>query len=117
MSETDLLHAFMARIPYDLPHVHVERRNILSVKTENGRYVRNGIRGQCDAFVVVDGGRHIEIETKSATGKLTGPQVKWQRNCVRRRIPHLVLTARRGELPEDTVARWVTALRTVIEAK
>ncbi len=115
MNETDILHDFIARVPFALPSVRVFRRNVLNVKTAFGR-VRNGIKGQADAYALVEGGRHVELEAKSATGSLSKPQRKWQAFCLEFRIPHLVLKARRNEAPADTVARWVEELRTAIEA-
>ncbi len=115
MNETDLLHSFMAAVPHALPHCRVFRRNIINAKTEFGR-VRNGIKGQSDAYCLIKGGRHIEVEAKSATGALTKEQLAWQAFCLRFDIPHLVIAARPKESPEDTVARWVAELRTVVEA-
>ncbi len=114
-SETDLLHSFMAAVPHALPHARVFRRNVINAKTSFGR-VRNGIKGQSDAYCLVRGGLHIEIEAKSATGSLTKEQLAWQAFCMRFDIPHIVISARRAESPADTVARWVSELRTVVEA-
>lgn len=115
MNETDLLHDFMAAVPHAIPRARVFRRNVINVKTSFGR-VRNGIKGQADAYCLVHGGRHIEIEAKSATGTLTPEQLKWQSFCRKFDIPHIVVVARKGEPPADTVARWVAELRTVVEA-
>lgn len=111
MDETDLLHLFMVATPATLPHVCIFRRNILNVRTDTGRRVRNGIKGQADAYALVDGGRHVELEAKSATGVMSPKQLAWQRNCRRRGIPHLVIRARQTETPDATVARWVAELR------
>ena len=117
MNETSLLHTFMAAVPHAIPSARVFRRNIINAVTVHNTRVRNGIKGQADAYCLVRGGLHIEIEAKSATGRLTEAQVKWQSFCLRFDIPHLVLAARKNESPIDTVARWVSELRTVVEAQ
>ena len=99
-----------------MPAVRVERRNIINVETKQGFRVRNGIKGQADAFATVEGGLHVEIETKAAGGKLAEAQERWRASCLRRRIPHLVLRARKGESPDDTVTRWIDELRATLVA-
>lgn len=113
MNETDLLHLFIERVPFVMPEVRVFRRNIINVVTKHGR-VRNGIKGQSDAYAVVKGGRHIEVEAKSATGSLTKEQRAWLAFCEAFAIPHLVLAARRDESPDETVGRWISELQTVV---
>ena len=120
MNETDLLHAFMAAVPYALPQCRVFRRNIINrVVVVDGRKVpfRSGQPGQGDAYALVQGGRHIEIETKASDGRMKAAQVRWRSWCRLWRIPHLVLRAGKAEAPTDTVTRWVDELRTVVEAK
>ena len=117
MNETDLLHLFIERTPFALPHVRVFRRNIINVETKQGFRVRNGIKGQADAYALVEGGLHIELETKAARGVLAEHQLAWRDHCRSRRIPHLVLRARRGEQPMKTVDRWIGELRAVLESK
>jgi hypothetical protein len=119
MNETDLLHLFIQRTPIAIPTVRVFRRNIINrVVEEHGRkfQLRNGIKGQADAYALVTGGLHIEIETKSATG-MREAQKRWRSFCEERRIPHLVLRAHRGESSTDTVTRWIDELRAVVESK
>ncbi len=113
LSETDLLHVFIERAPHHLP-VRVFRRNIINRPvTVEGRTVqlRNGIKGQCDAYALSRGGRHIELETKAARGTMRKAQEAWRHWCIEWRIPHLVLKAGPDERPEETVARWVEELR------
>ena len=120
MDETDLLHLFIVRAPLTLPNVRVFRRNIINrVATERGRkfQLRNGIKGQCDAYVLLRGGGHVELETKAARGTMREAQERWQEFCWAFDIPHLVLRARRGETPEETVTRWIDELRTVVETR
>jgi chaperonin GroEL (HSP60 family) len=114
-NETDLLHAFIARVPVVLPDVRAFRRNVINAKTAFGR-MRNGIKGQGDAYVLVRGGGHIEVEAKSATGSLRKEQRAWQAFCRAFAIPHLVVVERAGDPPTVTVERWITELRNVIEA-
>jgi hypothetical protein len=114
MNETQLLHAFIARVPYTLP-VRIFRRNVAHGKLENGGYVRNGIKGQCDTYAVVKGtAKHIEIEAKSATGRLSQDQKQWQAFCRVWGTPHIVLVAGKDETPEETVERWVLELSALV---
>lgn len=114
MSETTLLHAFIARVPHVLPDVRVFRRNVINGQLANGRRVRNGIVGQADAYALVRGGAHVEIEAKSALGVLSTEQRKWQSFCVNFGIPYIVLRADDNELPNGTINRWVNELRACI---
>lgn len=116
MTETQLLHAFMAAAPYSIKDVFIERRNIINVETKFGQRVRNGIKGQADAFSLSPGGLHVELEAKSATGRLAEHQRKWQALCERRNIPHMVLVARHQEPNRETIARWIEELKTCIES-
>lgn len=121
LSETDLLHVFIERAPFALPGIHVERRNIINARTDKGYRVRNGIRGQSDAFAVYRG-QHVEIETKAARGALEEAQERWRARCVAPPqggpplCPHLVLKARPQETPDDTVNRWIEELRIALHA-
>jgi hypothetical protein len=113
LNETDLLHLFIARVPYALPGVRVFRRPIINATaTAHGRtfHVRNGITGQADAYAITRGGLHVELETKAATGRLAEAQSAWRSFCQEFSIPHLVLRAERYEHPDATVERWIREL-------
>ncbi len=114
MIETDLLALFIRRAPAVCPTVRVFRRNIIRRKVViEGREVMlvNGIPGQGDAEAIVRGGRHIEIETKAAKGRMRDRQEAWRAWCVSWGVPHLVLRAGKGEEPTATVERWCNELR------
>lgn len=116
MNETETLHAFMAEVPYALPFVRVFRRNIVNAAVEvRGRrfQARAGEKGMADAYAIVEGGRHVEIEAKSARGKLSREQVAWRDQMQRMRVPYLLLQILQGEAPADTVRRWIEELREV----
>lgn len=118
LNETDLLHHLIKRVPFAYPQARVFRRNIIKrVVVENGRkfMLRNGIAGQSDAYALIRGGMHIEIETKAATGKVREAQERWQDFCRTFGIPHIVLRASKGEFVDDTVNRWIDELRAVVE--
>lgn len=118
MNETDLLHHLILRAPREIePLWRIERRNIINVETKHGARVRNGIKGQSDAFALRRDGWHIEIETKAARGVMAEAQKNWRAACLAWGIPHIVLRARRGEKPEETVTRWIDELRAVVEGK
>lgn len=114
LSETDLLHILIERVPHVLPHVRVFRRNVINVEARGGFRVRNGIKGQADAYALVLGGRHIEIETKAARGVMREAQERWRAYCLAFQIPHLVLRAKKDEAPVVTVERWVNELAEVV---
>lgn len=116
MNETELLFKFIAEVPRHLPHVRVFRRNIVNALVQkNGRHfhARAGIKGQADAYALVRGGRTVEIETKAAKGKLRDEQKAWRSFCIEFAIPYLELRAKAGEHPDETVTRWMVALREV----
>ena len=114
--ESDLLALFIERVPYVLPHVRVFRRNIVNTESIHGFRARAGIPGQADAYALVRGGRHVELETKAASGRMRAAQEAWRSLCAEMKIPHLVLRGRRGEAPEATVERWVGELDAVAQA-
>lgn len=116
-NETDLLHTLIARAPSALPNVRVFRRNVLNVATAHGFRARNGIPGMADAYALVVGGLHVEIETKSARGQLRGAQENWAEFCHGWGVPHVVLRAQRGEPPDRTVARWIAELSDVVSRR
>lgn len=119
MNETDLLHVMIERVPFAIPDARMFRRNIINVTaTAQGRTwrARNGVVGQADAYVLLRGGRHVEVETKAATGTMREAQLKWQSFCRAFRIPHLELRAEKNETPEATVERWVEVLRLTVES-
>lgn len=116
MNETALLHTFMLRAPSALSDLwRVERRNIINVQTTHGARVRNGVKGQADAFALFNGGRHVEIETKAARGVLGEAQARWRAACLDHGVPHLILKAHAGEPPDETIERWGVELRAVVE--
>jgi hypothetical protein len=115
MIENDLLHWLILRAPQQIaPLWRIERRNIINVETRQGFRVRNGIKGQSDAFALLRGGRHIEIETKAARGALREAQERWRAACLAHDVPHLVLKAHSKETPEATVNRWIAELAEVV---
>jgi hypothetical protein len=117
MSEHDLLALFIREAPKALPACRVFRRNIIrQTVNRDGRevHLRNGIPGQADAYALLKGGRHVEIETKSAAGRMRAAQERWRAFCAAWGVPHLVMKARAGEEPADTVARWIEELRGVL---
>lgn len=113
-SETDALHAFIEQVPFALPDVRVFRRTIVNVETKDGWRARSGIPGQADAYALVRGGRHVEIETKSATHKLEPAQIAWRAYCASFAIPYMQPRVAKGETMEETVQRWIDELRSVL---
>lgn len=117
LSETELLHQLILRAPAVLPDVRVFRRNVgLFRSLEGKRAIYIGVEGQCDAYALLRGGRHIEIEAKAAKGTLANAQKAWRAWCERWDVPYLVIRARRDETPDETVNRWIDELRAVVES-
>ncbi len=117
MTETETLMRFIAAVPSHLPHVRVFRRNIVNADVErNGRHFRAvaGIKGQADAYALVRGGRHVEIETKAAKGRLLQAQIAWRAAMLEMRIPYLLLRIFDGEHVDDTIERWILSLRELV---
>lgn len=117
MSEHDLLALFIREAPKALPQLRVFRRNIINrTVTIEGRKVHlvNGIPGQGDAYALLKGGRHIEIETKAAKGTMGEAQERWRDFCAAWGVPHLVMKARKDEPSDTTVTRWIEELRGVL---
>ena len=109
MLESDYLHALLLRAATEFRDVALFRRNVGAVRVE-GRYFRAGIEGQADIYGLGRGGRHFEIEVKRFT-KLSPAQLRWRDWCDKRDIPWLLLDVLLGELPAQTIERWVGELR------
>ena len=109
MLESDYMHALLVRAPREFPAVSLFRRNVGAVRLE-GRYFRAGIEGQADLYGIGRGGRHYEIECKRFTG-LSPAQKRWREWCAERKVPWLMLRVQIGELPAQTIERWVGELR------
>jgi hypothetical protein len=103
--ESTLQARLLALAPSLLPNVRLFRRNVLKVRIE-GRAMRAGIKGQCDLYGYERGGRIIELELKSLTGRQTPEQVRWAEFCRVWGVPHLVLKPAQGEGLDETVGRW-----------
>ncbi len=119
LGETDTLMHFIAAVPRELPHVRVFRRNILNVTASAGGrhfHAKAGIKGQADAYAIVRGGGHVEIETKAAKGTMRDAQLEWQALMRRMRIPHLELRILMNERTDDTVARWIEILARAVDS-
>lgn len=82
----------------------------MAAQLRDGSWVRAGIPGQADAYAYVRGGLVVEIETKSAAGRLEAAQRAWRDFCRDWGVTYLVLRAGRNEAPGATVARWLEEL-------
>lgn len=118
MGETDTLVRFLAAVPEALPHVRAFRRNIVNAAVSAGGrqfHAVAGVSGQADAYAIVAGGGHVEIETKAAKGVMREAQTAWREQMIRMRVPHLVLRIRTGEHVDATVERWIVELRDAVD--
>lgn len=112
-SETSLQRILLLRAPERLPELRLFRRNVVAVQV-GGRGVRAGIAGQSDLYGYVRGGHVIEVEVKGVRTPVTPEQRAWAAWCEEWRIPHLMLRAKRGEAPDETVERWCQELDAVV---
>jgi hypothetical protein len=95
--------------PRLLPNLRLFRRNVGASKAiYNGveRFVRFGIKGQCDIWGTFKGGQHIELELKARNGRLSEEQEAWRDFCRSWDVPWLLLQEKRSETPEQCVVRW-----------
>lgn len=114
--EIPLLRELLYELGRALPHARAFRRNVLKLRvvdarTQRDRMVIAGIPGQSDLYLYIYGGRVIEVELKSENGRLTPEQRAWRDWCQAGQIPWLCLWPWPGEAPEQTVRRWVEAIR------
>jgi len=75
-------------------HLRLFRRNVGAVKV-GGRFVRFSEAGQSDVTGFLSTGKTVEIECKTAKGKMTLEQLCWQETC--RRFNCAVYTVRSVE--------------------
>jgi hypothetical protein len=62
------------------PELRLWRSNTGAAQTVAGRWVRYGVPGQADiSGIRLPHGQFVQIEVKSATGRQTEAQRKWQR--------------------------------------
>jgi hypothetical protein len=114
VTELDLMWTLVTELPKALPNVRPFRRQVVNVEAKQGFRVRAGVPGQCDLYLLVRGGRIVEVETKARRGVLSGAQKQWRDFCETWQIPHLVLAERADDSPEATVARWIEEIRAVV---
>ena len=77
MTETDLVNSILLEFGAR-PDLRIWRQNTGAARTSRGALVRFGIPGQADISGILSGGRRIEIECKTKTGRQTKEQKAWQ---------------------------------------
>ncbi len=78
MTESDLVASILLRFG-SRPTIRLWRANVLVAKDKTGRVVRAGITGQADiSGLRLPSGQRVEIECKTATGRQTQEQKRWQ---------------------------------------
>ena len=113
--ESTLQTALLLALPARLPDVRFFRRNVGAAKMHGVAVVKFGIKGQCDLYGITRGGTmHLEVELKNVGEKLNPDQKAWAAWCTEWKVPHIVLTAAKGETVEETVERWVRELERLI---
>lgn len=76
MSETDLMRQILVAVSA-LPGALFWRVNVGVAKTFDGRTITYGLPGQADLAGIYRG-RHVEIEVKTAKGRLSANQIRWK---------------------------------------
>lgn len=76
MPESDLIADILIAFGSS-PRIRLWRQNTGVATSRTGAFVRFGIPGQADISGIGPGGRRIEIECKSLTGRQTDAQRKW----------------------------------------
>ena len=109
--ESRLQTKLLLEAPNRFPDLRLFRRNVGSAVMKGGYTVQFAIPGQCDLYGYVRGGRAIEVELKNVGEKLKPDQRIWAAWCAEWGIPHIVLTAMKGETDEQTIDRWCEELR------
>lgn len=78
MTESHLVHSILEEFGA-LPSLRIWRANVIVARTQQGRVIRAGVVGQADiSGIMLPGGRRLEIECKSPTGKQRDAQRHWQ---------------------------------------
>jgi hypothetical protein len=77
MTETQIMRDILVAVN-QLPDALFWRVNVGVARTPDGRMNRYGIPGQADLAGVVRG-RHVEIEVKTASGRQSRQQIRWQK--------------------------------------
>ena len=106
--------------PDRLPNLRLFRRNVgqMKIQRKDGQWymMRFALPGQCDLYGMTRGGQHYEVELKGPGKKLEPDQVKWRDWCLEWKVPHIVLTAMKGETETETVERWISELENFISS-
>lgn len=76
-TETELLRSILVALCQRYPRGLFVRRNVGLGVTATKQVVRFGLPGMADLEGCVDG-RHVEVEVKTAKGRQTEPQRRWQ---------------------------------------
>lgn len=96
------------------PRARLFRRNILNITAQDLHsgavfQARSGIKGQCDVYAYMRGGRGVEVEFKAQKGKRTPEQEVWRAFCQVWGIPWVQLEAIDGD-DAGTIAKWTREL-------
>jgi hypothetical protein len=78
VSESDLVASIL--LTFGARHdLKLWRANVLVAKDKTGRVLRAGVTGQADiSGILAPSGRRVEVEVKTATGRQSPDQKRWQ---------------------------------------
>lgn len=110
MKESDLRRLYVAACTLAFPDVRLFIRNVGTFQLEDGRVFKAGVRGMADVWGLLfrkPRPVHLEIELKSATGKLNDAQLAWRSYCIKNSVPYLLLQAVKSETAPTTLDRWI----------
>lgn len=114
--ESTLQTALLLALPSRLPDVRFFRRNV-GAANFGGATVRFAIKGQCDLYGIVRGGKILECELKKFGETLKPDQKAWAAWCKEWEIPHIVLIGGKTETVDETVERWIGELKTLLSSE
>jgi len=115
--ESELQNKLLIEAPKRFPNLRLFRRNVGKARLQGGHVVRFALPGQCDLYGITRNGLHLEAELKGAGEKLKPDQVTWKSWCDEWKVPHIVLTAAKGETDEETVERWCRELESLLTSQ
>lgn len=73
------------------PSLECVRLNAGNIKTSTGSYMRTGRAGVADLLVLGAGGRFMQVELKTAKGRLSASQKRWQKRMNELEQPYAVV--------------------------
>ena len=81
-SEADIQRSIMISMQKEWPGALITRQNTGAGKDMKGNFIRFGVKGQADIRAII-GGRSVEVEVKTPTGKQSKDQKNFEKAVTR----------------------------------